>query len=309
MARAADCSALLPGAPAGIRLAGATNDVHVFDVRTGTWCKISPQGEPPSPRAAHAAAAVGAMVVVQVGASCVQPGCYCSATVRTCCHGLATVGFESASELQADAQHVLALACVCRAASALPAWRQRTCTCWTLQTWSGRGGTGAFVCRTDSSSNGGPTIPPARAAPSRGLPSLLVCCHSAGCWCRAQAPARATRTPSAWWPTASWWRWAATTASQRWATRGRSTRARSPISGARSQTQATCRAHGAVAGGGAVAAATRRGMAAPARVRVRLRGLTAAPLARRLLLLLAMLQDVRHCCSSLGRPAAAVWRP
>jgi hypothetical protein len=51
---------------AGIRLAGATNDVHVFDVRTGTWSKITPQGEPPSPRAAHAAAAVGAMVVVQV---------------------------------------------------------------------------------------------------------------------------------------------------------------------------------------------------------------------------------------------------
>lgn len=41
--------------------------MHVFDVRTGTWCKISPQGEPPSPRAAHAAAAVGAMVVVQGG--------------------------------------------------------------------------------------------------------------------------------------------------------------------------------------------------------------------------------------------------
>lgn len=51
---------------AGIRLAGATNDVHVFDVRTGTWSKITPLGEPPSPRAAHAAAAVGAMVVVQV---------------------------------------------------------------------------------------------------------------------------------------------------------------------------------------------------------------------------------------------------
>lgn len=50
----------------GIRLAGATNDVHVFDVKTGKWEKITPQGEPPSPRAAHAAAAVGNMVVVQV---------------------------------------------------------------------------------------------------------------------------------------------------------------------------------------------------------------------------------------------------
>ena len=51
---------------AGIRLAGATSDVHVLDVRTGRWDKLVPQGEPPSPRAAHAAAAVGSMVVVQV---------------------------------------------------------------------------------------------------------------------------------------------------------------------------------------------------------------------------------------------------
>ena len=51
---------------AGIRLAGATNDVHLFDVRTGKWEKLTPLGEPPSPRAAHAAAAVGDMVVIQV---------------------------------------------------------------------------------------------------------------------------------------------------------------------------------------------------------------------------------------------------
>lgn len=51
----------------GIRLAGATNDVHIFDVRTGKWEKTTPAGEPPSPRAAHAAAAVGNMVVIQVG--------------------------------------------------------------------------------------------------------------------------------------------------------------------------------------------------------------------------------------------------
>jgi hypothetical protein len=56
---------------AGIRLAGATNDVHIFDIRTGTWVKITPMGEPPSPRAAHAAAAVGNMVVVQVRSSAV----------------------------------------------------------------------------------------------------------------------------------------------------------------------------------------------------------------------------------------------
>lgn len=51
----------------GIRLAGATNEVHVLDVATGHWEKIVPAGEPPSPRAAHAAAAVGSMVVVQGG--------------------------------------------------------------------------------------------------------------------------------------------------------------------------------------------------------------------------------------------------
>ncbi|KAK3245263.1 Serine/threonine-protein phosphatase bsl2 [Cymbomonas tetramitiformis] len=51
----------------GIRLAGATADVHSFDIRAGEWKKLEPQGEPPSPRAAHAAAAVGSMVVVQGG--------------------------------------------------------------------------------------------------------------------------------------------------------------------------------------------------------------------------------------------------
>ena len=38
-----------------------------MDVRSGTWTKAAPLGEPPSPRAAHAAAAVGSMVVVQGG--------------------------------------------------------------------------------------------------------------------------------------------------------------------------------------------------------------------------------------------------
>ncbi|GBF89161.1 phosphatase 1 beta [Raphidocelis subcapitata] len=54
-------------AASGIRLAGATNDVHVFEVKNGKWEKITPLGEAPSPRAAHAAAAVGNMVVVQGG--------------------------------------------------------------------------------------------------------------------------------------------------------------------------------------------------------------------------------------------------
>jgi protein phosphatase len=52
---------------AGIRLAGATSDVHIMDVRSGKWEQVLPQGEPPSPRAAHAAAAVGSMVVCQGG--------------------------------------------------------------------------------------------------------------------------------------------------------------------------------------------------------------------------------------------------
>mmetsp|Transcript_3467 Transcript_3467/g.7218 ORF Transcript_3467/g.7218 Transcript_3467/m.7218 type:complete len:903 (-) Transcript_3467:555-3263(-) len=51
----------------GIRLAGATADVHSFDLRTGEWTCVEPLGEAPSPRAAHAAAAVGNMVVVQGG--------------------------------------------------------------------------------------------------------------------------------------------------------------------------------------------------------------------------------------------------
>ena len=55
--------------PAGIRLAGATSDVHIMNVRTGKWDRATPAGEAPSPRAAHAAAAVGSMVVVQVLAS------------------------------------------------------------------------------------------------------------------------------------------------------------------------------------------------------------------------------------------------
>ena len=50
-----------------VRLAGATNEVHIFDVFRGTWRRITPEGETPSPRAAHAAAAIGNMVVVVGG--------------------------------------------------------------------------------------------------------------------------------------------------------------------------------------------------------------------------------------------------
>ncbi|XXG80719.1 hypothetical protein AAC387_Pa09g1520 [Persea americana] len=51
----------------GIRLAGVTNWVHMYDVLTRKWTRIRPSGDPPSPRAAHAAAAVGTMVVFQGG--------------------------------------------------------------------------------------------------------------------------------------------------------------------------------------------------------------------------------------------------
>lgn len=51
----------------GIRLAGVTNTVHSYDIQTKKWTRIKPAGEPPSPRAAHAAATVGTMVVFQGG--------------------------------------------------------------------------------------------------------------------------------------------------------------------------------------------------------------------------------------------------
>ncbi|PWA45797.1 Kelch repeat type 2 [Artemisia annua] len=56
-----------PGAAAGIRLSGATADVHCYDVLTNKWSRITPFGEPPTPRAAHVATAVGTMVVIQGG--------------------------------------------------------------------------------------------------------------------------------------------------------------------------------------------------------------------------------------------------
>ncbi|KAK1287026.1 hypothetical protein QJS10_CPB19g01318 [Acorus calamus] len=52
---------------AGIRLAGATADVHCYDVLSTKWSRLTPLGEPPSPRAAHVATAVGTMVVIQGG--------------------------------------------------------------------------------------------------------------------------------------------------------------------------------------------------------------------------------------------------
>ncbi|KQK07580.1 hypothetical protein BRADI_2g36370v3 [Brachypodium distachyon] len=51
----------------GIRLAGVTNSVHSYDVEKRRWTRMHPAGDPPSPRAAHSAAAVGTMVVFQGG--------------------------------------------------------------------------------------------------------------------------------------------------------------------------------------------------------------------------------------------------
>ncbi|XP_047942487.1 serine/threonine-protein phosphatase BSL1-like isoform X2 [Salvia hispanica] len=51
----------------GIRLDGVTNSVHSYCVLTRKWTRLRPAGEPPSPRAAHAATAVGTMVVFQGG--------------------------------------------------------------------------------------------------------------------------------------------------------------------------------------------------------------------------------------------------
>ncbi|KAH7282446.1 hypothetical protein KP509_35G030800 [Ceratopteris richardii] len=56
-----------PNSSAGVRLAGATADIHCYDVNSNRWSRLNPIGEPPSPRAAHAATAVGTMVVIQGG--------------------------------------------------------------------------------------------------------------------------------------------------------------------------------------------------------------------------------------------------
>ncbi|XP_073050866.1 serine/threonine-protein phosphatase BSL3-like isoform X1 [Primulina eburnea] len=71
-ATALEGNSAAPGTPtsagsAGIRLAGATADVHCYDVLTNNWSRLTPIGEPPTPRAAHVATAVGTMVVIQGG--------------------------------------------------------------------------------------------------------------------------------------------------------------------------------------------------------------------------------------------------
>ncbi|KAJ4758912.1 Serine/threonine-protein phosphatase [Rhynchospora pubera] len=69
-ATALEGSSAAPSSPigsAGIRLAGATSDVHCYDVMSNKWTRLTPAGEAPSPRAAHVAAAVGTMVAIQGG--------------------------------------------------------------------------------------------------------------------------------------------------------------------------------------------------------------------------------------------------
>jgi hypothetical protein len=115
---------------AGIRLAGATNDVHIFDIRSGKWEKVTPIGEPPSPRAAHAAAAVGNMVVIQVrrmqmvvcDTCCLTAGCSLSPTIAA---------VASSAEYMLGCLEALTLTCIVRReASALLVWLQKTCTFW-----------------------------------------------------------------------------------------------------------------------------------------------------------------------------------
>nr|GMD67353.1 serine/threonine-protein phosphatase BSL3-like [Ipomoea batatas] len=50
------------GLAGGLRLIS-----HCYDVLTNKWSRIAPIGEPPTPRAAHVATAVGTMVVIQGG--------------------------------------------------------------------------------------------------------------------------------------------------------------------------------------------------------------------------------------------------
>ncbi|XP_073054830.1 serine/threonine-protein phosphatase BSL3-like [Primulina eburnea] len=71
-ATALEGNSAAPGTPtsagsAGIRLAGATADVNCYDALTNKWSRLTPIGEPPTPRAAHVATAVGTMVVIQGG--------------------------------------------------------------------------------------------------------------------------------------------------------------------------------------------------------------------------------------------------
>ena len=129
---------MLAGPPSGsgIRLAGATNSVHVMDVRSGKWEQVSPSGEAPSPRAAHAAAAVGTMVVIQVRTMAFFGTCI----AHTCEGGKWVICKCPAAYCKSY------VPCLCREALALQAWQQRICMFSTLLTWTSLGGTGDPQC-------------------------------------------------------------------------------------------------------------------------------------------------------------------
>ncbi|CAH8251027.1 unnamed protein product [Arabidopsis lyrata] len=50
-----------------ISLEGVTNSVHSFDVLTRKWTRLNPDGDVPSPRACHAAALYGTLLLIQGG--------------------------------------------------------------------------------------------------------------------------------------------------------------------------------------------------------------------------------------------------
>nr|pir probable phosphoprotein phosphatase (EC 3.1.3.16) F21B7.27 - Arabidopsis thaliana [Arabidopsis thaliana] len=50
-----------------ISLDGVTNSVHSFDVLTRKWTRLNPIGDVPSPRACHAAALYGTLILIQGG--------------------------------------------------------------------------------------------------------------------------------------------------------------------------------------------------------------------------------------------------
>lgn len=122
--------------------------MHIFDVRNGRWEKITPLGEPPSPRAAHAAAAVGNMVVIQVSAS----GRFYVGFYAPAFDLLGSSLYEPMGTLhRALLQKFVLNVRTCndddcpRVASGQRVWQQRTCMSWTSPTPSGRAGTGGLV--------------------------------------------------------------------------------------------------------------------------------------------------------------------
>lgn len=120
-----------------------------MDVRSGKWERANTQGEPPSPRAAHAAAAVGSMVVVQVSTSTcglrVHHYLHIShletlRNIASCTEGEATVAhtLEAMMCLSAEGKTVR----IYRAESGRQGWHQRIFMFWISPISRGLVGTG-----------------------------------------------------------------------------------------------------------------------------------------------------------------------